>query len=57
MLRASRQLQSRFEELLERRKEGALSEEEARDYDAICDLDQLLSSLNRLVRRTRLAAC
>ena len=50
-LRASRQLQSRFEELLERRKAGLLTEEEAHDYDAICDLDNLLSGFNRLARR------
>ena len=51
VLRASRPLQSRFEELLERRKAGPLSKEEVRDYDAICDLDNLLTGFNRLARR------
>lgn len=50
ILRASRQLQTRFEELLDRRKAGTLSNEDAQDYDAICDLDNLLSSFNRLAR-------
>lgn len=50
ILRASHQLQSRFEELLDRRKAGTLSDEETHEYGAICDLDNLLSSLNRLAR-------
>ena len=52
-LRASQSLQSRFEELLERRKAGLQSEDEARDYEAICSLDQLLSGFNRLARRVQ----
>lgn len=51
VLRASHPLQSRFEELLERRKTGALSAEEQSQYEAICDLDNLLSGFNRLARR------
>ncbi len=51
LLRASQPLQSRFEELLERRKEGRQTDEEAREYQAICSLDNLLSGLNRLARR------
>lgn len=50
-LRASRQLQTRFESLLERKKTGELTELESREYDAICDLDSLLSGFNRLARR------
>jgi len=53
VLRASQQLQSRFDELLERRKAGQLSEEELRDYEAICDFDNLLSGFNRLARRVQ----
>ncbi len=52
-LRASQSLQSRFEELLERRKAGQQTEDEARDYEAICSLDQLLSGFNRLARRVQ----
>lgn len=51
LLRASQPLQARFEELLDRRKEGRQTDEEARDYEAICDLDNLLSGFNRLARR------
>lgn len=51
VLRASRPLQARFEQLLERRKSSQLSVEEAVEYDAICDLDHLLSGFNRLARR------
>lgn len=53
VLRASRPLQSRFEQLLERRKSGELSAEDALEYDAICDLDNLLSGFNRLARRVQ----
>jgi hypothetical protein len=51
LLRASQPLQSRFEELLERRKAGNPTDEETRDYEAICKLDNLLSGFNRLARR------
>lgn len=51
LLRASQPLQSRFEELLERRKEGNPTNKETRDYEAICNLDNLLSGFNRLARR------
>ncbi|MDZ4684227.1 MAG: hypothetical protein SH850_04005 [Planctomycetaceae bacterium] len=53
VLRASHPLQSKFEELLERRKTGQLTVEETREYDAICDLDNLLSGFNRLARRVQ----
>lgn len=53
VLRASELLQSRFEELIERRKAGQQTEDEARDYEAICSLDQLLSGFNRLARRVQ----
>lgn len=50
VLRASQQLQERFDMLLEKRKAGTLSPEEKRAYEAICDLDTVLSWLNRLMR-------
>ena len=50
VLRASRKLQERFEELLAGRKSGTLSVEENQEYEAICGLDEVLSWLNRLVR-------
>jgi hypothetical protein len=50
VLHASQKLQERFEALLARRKEGTLSPEETREYEAICDLDSVLSWLNRLAR-------
>ena len=50
VLRASQQLQQRFEDLLERRKSATLSAEESEQYDAICELDDTLSWLNRLIR-------
>ena len=50
VLRASAKLQARFEQLLQRRKAGALDEAESREYEAICDLDTALSWLNRLAR-------
>lgn len=50
ILRASSALQSRFETLLERKKSATLSPEEAREYEAICHLDEALSWLNRLAR-------
>ncbi|MGH8056196.1 MAG: hypothetical protein ACREOH_03015 [Candidatus Entotheonellia bacterium] len=53
VLRASQKLQERFETLLARRKAGTLSPEETREYAAICDLDTVLSWLNRLVRGAR----
>jgi hypothetical protein len=53
VLRASQPLQERFEALLARRKAGTLSPEEAREYEAICDLDTALSWLNRLARGAR----
>jgi hypothetical protein len=53
VLRASDNLQQRFEELLERRKVGGLTAEEAKLYDAICQLDHALSWLNRLARTPR----
>ena len=53
VLKASNALQERFETLLAKRKNGALSVEETREYQAICDLDIALSWLNRLVRGSK----
>ena len=50
ILRASRMLQECFEQLLENRKAGTLTPEENEQYQAICDLDDALSWLNRLAR-------
>jgi hypothetical protein len=50
VLKASNILQERFEALLAKQKAGELSSEEAREYQAICDLDTALSWLNRLAR-------
>ena len=51
ILRASHSLRSRFETPLERKKSATLSPDEAREYEAICHLDDALSWLNRLARR------
>ncbi len=40
VLRASSKLQDRFDTLLDKRKAGALSPQETREYEAICDLDK-----------------
>jgi len=48
VLRASRPLQARFEELLDRRKLGSLEKDESEEYDALCALNDALSWLNRL---------
>ena len=53
VLRASSKLQKRFDALLDKRKEEALSPEETREYEAICGLDKALSWLNRLARGAR----
>lgn len=53
VLKASTALQERFETLLAKRQAGALSVEETREYQAICDLDTALSWLNRLARGSR----
>ncbi len=53
VLKASNALQEHFEILLAKRKAGALSVEETREYQAICDLDTALSWLNRLARGSR----
>ena len=50
VLHASEKLQQRFESLLQRQKEGKLTAEEQRHYDAMCELDEALSWLNRLAR-------
>jgi hypothetical protein len=50
VLRASQQLQQQFENLLERRKSSKLTAEESDQYNAICELDDALSWLNRLIR-------
>lgn len=52
VLRASGRLQQRFEELLEKRKAGELTATENREYEAICQLDDALTWLNRLARRS-----
>jgi hypothetical protein len=52
LLKASRSLQKRFEELLDRKKAGALPPKEEEEYRAICELDDALSWLNRLARRS-----
>ena len=51
VLRASRSLQKRFNSLMERRKDGHLSADEESEYAAICELDDLLSGFNRVLRR------
>lgn len=53
VLKASNTLQERFETLLAKRKAEALSVEETREYQAMCDLDSALSWLNRLARGSR----
>ncbi len=53
VLKASNVVQERFETLLAKRKAGALSVEEAREYQAMRDLDTALSWLNRLARGSR----
>ena len=53
VLRASRRLQTRFEDLLQRRKCGELTEAEEQELQAIDQLDAALSWLNRLARRPR----
>jgi len=50
VLRASDELQNRFESLLARHKSGTLTADEQCQYDAICQLDEALSWLNRLAR-------
>jgi hypothetical protein len=50
VLRASQQLQERFEQLLELRKSAVLTAPESEQYYAICELDDALSWLNRLIR-------
>ena len=51
-LAAAQYCQQRFEELLEKRKAGELSAGECREYEAICQLDDALTWLNRLARRS-----
>lgn len=51
ILRASRGLQARFEELLTKQKSEALSPSELLEYNAITELDDALSWLNRLARQ------
>lgn len=52
VLHASESLQERFEQLLEQRKSRGLSPEEEREYQAMCEMDIVLSRLNRLARST-----
>ena len=53
VLKASNALQERLETLLAKRKDGVLSVEETQEYQAICDLDNALSWLNRLARGSK----
>lgn len=50
VLRASEMLQQEFESLLARHKSGTLTADERRQYEAICELDEALTWLNRLAR-------
>jgi hypothetical protein len=50
VLRASQKLQDQFEELLIKHKAGSLTAEESQQYDALCELDDALSWINRLAR-------
>lgn len=50
LLKASEVLQQRFEELIERKKSATLTEAECEEYEAICELDNALSWINRLAR-------
>ena len=54
LLRASQRVQERFETLLAARKAGTITEDENREYEAICQLDDALSWLNRLARGMRI---
>jgi hypothetical protein len=53
VLRASQKLQEQFEDLLAKHKTGFLSPEESEQYDAICELDDALSWINRLARSAK----
>ncbi len=53
VLRASRVLQERFEELLDKRKDGKATPGELSEYDAITELDETLTDLNRVLRRRK----
>jgi len=53
VLRASHRLQERFEELLAAQKAGTIAEAENREYEAICQLDDVISWLNRSIRGLR----
>jgi hypothetical protein len=55
VLKAGNALQEQFEALLAKQKVGVWSIEEAREYQSICDLDTVLSWLNRLARGARKA--
>jgi hypothetical protein len=52
-LRASQKLQEQFEGLLAKHMVGSLSTEESEQYDAICELDDALSWINRLARSAK----
>lgn len=54
VLRASQNLQERFDMLLDKQKAGTLTPEEQREYAALCNLDTTLSWLNRLARGIQL---
>jgi hypothetical protein len=47
VLRASHKLQEQFEDLLAKHKAGSLSNDEREQYDAICELDDVLSWISR----------
>jgi len=50
VLRASAELQEMLERLLNLKKAGRLDGEDERQYEAICELDDALSGLNRELR-------
>ena len=54
VLRASQNLQERFDMLLDKQKAGTLTPEEQREYAALCNLYTTLSWLNRLARGIQL---
>jgi hypothetical protein len=56
VLRASEKLQSQFEELLAKQKAGLLTNDETDRYEAICELDDALSWINRLARGAKRGA-
>lgn len=52
IFRASTVLQRRIEELLEKEKAGLLTPEETEEFNAYEEIDDYLSSVNRLIRNS-----